>query len=999
MHGNPPAQPSEDLTLAEWHNSLDKHFHALAARREISGWPVFALEHGLTADEVDTLEVAVHRALSHNESPSLRSYLPWIVYAAEFGYRYRGDEYWQSFAKETPGWNDRWREFIRESFHRFAKIYHGVRPEGAWAGNFTIICWPITHGILPRDLQRQLAKLLYDARFSLRPELFATALALGTHLRGLSQSASARFREFSENPLLLGQIAAALLVQQPEQELLSSDTLRRIIADITHERAAAEWLKEARNSAHQLRVRGLTSRSGAPDSASEDDTRKPTGEASARDESGNLIHARILLRPRSENTWDVLLELPDLSPILRLLPNHKEALARSRSRVSGSVAKVLARGRLLGGGTHRIAMESWPPPNTPLLTLEDGTPELGTLLNSSLRSPAGTTHLFRIAADALAYAQKERTVRPGVAYVLLRKEHWDRPVAEIQKISLTCTGIHGLKFTVPDPVSELWSALLKNLELTAVQTLDVWPAGLCPATWDGEGEAAWLERDEVLLGVRTDHSVDALELSMEGGPFRSFPIQNAKTADTQFVSLGRLPAGTYQATMRTSSAKNPKQPCGRLNIRVRPERSLGAGSSTRQPMVLSSFPAAPALEDVWEGRLQLQLRGSATVAVTCCVRLRDRSTKGDLYAKTIPNVKLPLEPEEWERLFDRHVRHDKRAEELIDSAHEICIDFDAGLHGSTSLGAEREFTPLRWTVRKERGVSLMTLLDDAGASLIRCHYRPMNTPERVHELVREKAEDGQEASFPGGLFVGTDGVRTASAVFVPPARTLTFAQLRVAPAVSPPLREPTKLRELFQSAAEWQIARAKGSALAVSFRRQATQAILAEACGAIGGETWLRAEHAWCADEGERAIQQMKQAVTEHADERILAATILARAPEWATSDPGARLTEFAACARHFARCLKLQETPARSKSFVASFGPRAVALAGTTELCVFALRVAGNPAEFVQAYSSDEIDRGLRELIDKPIIMRAARLAVLAVHYQRRSIEPNAILYAGWGT
>jgi hypothetical protein len=992
----PAERGLDDLTLVEWNRRLERHFEQLAERRAVSGWPVFALEHGLSTDEVDALERAIHLALARHESPSLRAFLPWIVYATEFGYRYRGDEYWQSFAKETPGWNDRWREFIRESFRRFAKVYHGAKPEGAWAGNFTIICWPITHGVLPQDLQRQLARLLYDARFSLRPELFATALALGTHLRGLSQNVSARFREFSENALLLGQIAAALLVQEPEQELLSSDTLHRIVEDITRERAAAEWLKEARSSAHRLRVRGLSSRLGALDA---DPGLKSEAEESkaARDGSGKAIRARFLLRPRTETEWDVLLELPDLAPIQRMLPTHQEALARSRSRVTGAAAKVLARGRLLGSGSQRIAIESWPEPNVPLLSLEDGTAELAALLNSSLRSPPGDSVLFRIAVDGLGYAQKERSVRPGSAYVLLRKAEVERPVPEFQKISLTCAGIHGLKFTVPDTITELWGVLLANLELSVTRTLHVWPAGLCPVAWDGEGEATWLERDEILLGVRSDHSVDALEISFGGGVFRSFPVGLADTGGAQFVSLGRIPAGTYQVTLRTASAKYPEQPTGRLNLRVIPERSLSNGSSSRQPVALSCYPAVPALEDVWEGRAQLQLRGPATLDINCCVRLRSRQVTQDLYTRAITRIRLPLEPDEWEALFDRHVRKDEKAQEIIDSAHEICIEFTAGAHGSARLSAEREFTPLRWTVRRDAGVPLMCLLDDGGSSLIRSHYRAMDTPDRSLVLAEEAVERGCKAPFPGGLFVATDGARSTSAVFVPPAKALALTQLRVTPSVAPHPRDPAKLRELFQTAAEWQAARTKGSALAVPFRRQATQAILAEACGVIGGESWLRAEHSWRADEGARAIQLMKDAVSSHADERNLAQTIIGRAPEWALMDPAERLREFSSCVRRTARCLKHDAPIVRGKSFVESFGQRAAALDSIVALCAFALCAAGSPLLFAETYSTAETERGIQELLDKPIIMRFARVAVVTVHLARQKEEPNATLYAGW--
>lgn len=996
MSRDAPSRGGETtLSLAEWHRRLEAHFQALATRRAVSDWPVFALEHGLNGDEVLDLERAIHQALP-TESPSLKSSLPWVVYAAEFGYRYRGDEYWQSFAAETPGWNDRWRGFIREIFQRFARTYHGARPEGAWAGNFTIICWPITHGVLPRDLQRQLAKLLYDARFSLRPELFATATALGTHLRGSSYNASARFREFAENSVLLGQIAAALLVQEPEHELLSLPTLRRIVADINRERAAAEWLKEARTSANYLRVRGLSSRlDPAPDPA-----RPASGTASglarAWDDAGNVIRAQFILRPRAGNCWDVLVELPDLTPIFRLLPQHREALARSRSRVVGSREKNLARGRLVGGGAQRLLMESWPDANTPLVELDGGSPELRMLLGSSLRAPPGETHLFSIASDGLAYFQKERAVRPGRSYVLLRKEYVDRPFGELEKVGLSCAGINALQFTVPDLVSDLWETLLKNLGLRAIHTLDVWPAGLCPADWDGQGEAAWLERDEVLLGVSTDHSVTAVEVSMGGAMFRAFPIAPADKPTVQFISVGRLPTGVYQATVRTSSLRSGEQPIGRLAIRIRGENVTGAGRSVRQPIALSTYPSTPTLEDVWEGRLQLQIRGPVGVALACRVRFRSRHSTADLFSKKIPHVNVPLDPETWDRLFDQHVRRDKSVEGCADLADELSMEFDAGVIGAAVVSAEREFTPLRWVTRRGNGQSFLGLIDDSGASEIRGRFRSLEAPDREVTLLPDALAAGLTMPFPGGLFIATDGVRTASAVFVPPSRG-TLAQLKVAPVISSPRRDSASLAELLRCAAEWQNAHVKGSALAGLFKRRATQAILAEVCGVVGGPVWMRAERTWRADESENSIQQMKHALTEHPDERILAVMILSRAADWADCDAASRLDEFASSVRSTARCIKTVETPARSRRFTESFATRAADIIAAKGLCAFALLAASNPAGLLAEYATEELERGIRELLEKPIILRAARLTVLAVHWHLRAREPNAPLYAGW--
>lgn len=154
------------MDLTQWNNRLSTHFADVRrSRHGATELPVFALEHGLTQAEVQELSAA---AQSHvqREAPLREHALAWIVYAAEIGYRYSGDEYWQTFEAETPGWTARGdRSWIRDCFRAFHSKFGGAVPSGPFT-HFSIICWPITHAILPRDLQQQLARILYEVRYS-----------------------------------------------------------------------------------------------------------------------------------------------------------------------------------------------------------------------------------------------------------------------------------------------------------------------------------------------------------------------------------------------------------------------------------------------------------------------------------------------------------------------------------------------------------------------------------------------------------------------------------------------------------------------------------------------------------------------------------------------------------------------------------------------------------------------------------------------------------------
>lgn len=68
----------------------------------------------------------------------------------------------------------------------------------------------------------------------------------------------------------------------------------------------------------------------------------------------------------------------------------------------------------------------------------------------------------------------------------------------------------------------------------------------------------------------------------------------------------------------------------------------------------------------------------------------------------------------------------------------------------------------------------------------------------------------------------------------------------------------------------------------------------------------------------------------------------------------------------------------------------------GSFWLAEFTLRVASDPTTLC-AWAGDDVDDGLARLLEEPILVRAARILVLAVDQQHHSGETGE-LYAGWG-
>ena len=106
------------------------------------------------------------------------------------------------------------------------------------------------------------------------------------------------------------------------------------------------------------------------------------------------------------------------SELLIRFPAVRESLVNSRCTVRGASGRPLARGRLLHGA-QRIALQHWPSEEAVLLEFESPNQQLDFLLRTECLLRPGSTRLFRVASDGLAYECRSLTVRPGQRYVLL----------------------------------------------------------------------------------------------------------------------------------------------------------------------------------------------------------------------------------------------------------------------------------------------------------------------------------------------------------------------------------------------------------------------------------------------------------------------------------------------------------------------------------------------------------------------------------------------------
>ena len=981
------------IELQEWQARLALHFATLSNSRRARGItePLFGLEHGLTQAEVQELEHAVRAHITHRR-PSQSHWLAWIVYSAELGYRYSGDEYWQTFEKETPGWlrnGDRYR--IREFYRRFEQEVGGAVPFGPWAEHFSIICWPITHAILPKDLQVQLARTLYESRYLLTEDVLGSPELLGDLIAARSWNASSRFQNLAQDTRLLGQIAAALLLQERagSDEIIYPATLQRISEDLDRERQAREWLRRARRSVDErVRVRGLgslSSQTSAPSITQLDEARATVAVLG--------IEPRLVLRPRdaSSASWDMFLEIPDLSHLLLRFPQTREILTGSRCTVAGSQGRPLARGRLLYGA-QRVRLVRWPQPDDVLLQFEKRDSQLDFLLRTECLLRPGSTWLFRIASDGLSYERRVLRVRPSERYIILSTDGPIDGSGHATAIDVDCEGVHAAILDLPASLREDWQHSIQNLGLGQARGIEVWPAGLSAVAWDGEGHGDWLASERPCLAILADHPLESLKVSIDSNPLHVFELAALDPGEPLFLELPQLSVGIHRLRFSASSklaGETEELDDQEATIRILEDRPQPSITDHRGPLSVQIDPPHPTIEQLWNGEIEILLRGPQNREVVCRVSFLEGNGGATLLAKELPLVKLPVSPEDWNTLFHRRFRDREDVQEAYDRASVCVLEFRVGELGSFMLRCERPFTPLRWALRRKGNAYMVRLYDDSGHT---------EQPSIAHAAFETPCNE-QKVPFepeihvpdPGGIYIARTPNHSA-AIVAPPIlpHGFGFAALGLNPEIERQGRSPDSAMRIIEIVGLWSRARLPGNLLAAFRRQKVLTALVSELFRLVCGDNWWRAEEeAESTGRDARALEALSWAITRNPAETGLGTALLRDAELIASYDCGSRVDYLSSLATaHRLLSDRIQ------RMATGQVGP--TGLGSTMWLTEFALRLASDPAS-AESWAGSELRSGLNPLMEFPSLARAARFAVLATQPFLSSGLQSGDLYAGW--
>ena len=947
---------------------VEEHFDALTRSRDVDIYPIFALEHSLNETELERIRSMLRSRLSKRPLSS-RYWLLWVIYATELGYDYAGDEYWNSFEEQTPGWEYQDRTKIKAWFRKFQDIYGGVTPSGPWAEHFSIIAWPITHAILPLYLQRQFAKHLYDLRFRLASRTaLLDARSVGRLLASYAPHSPTRFKVFLEQEDLTGQIVAALLGgSSTEAELIHPPTLQRITADLERVRNAREWLKETQRVVSD-RFKGIGQGTGGPA------VRSPSTDPPDRprlDTSHLAIRPSLMLRHAGTNKWSAFLEVKSFRPVAALSPEIHAFLDSTRCRLNGA-DDFKPTGWLLSGD-RKGALRSWPDPGAPLIHFEGSNRVMDHLLKSEFRLHPGPIWLFRIGTDGIARHVAGRTVRPDLKYIVVTTTLTPNILEGITSCNLDCAGVNAYRLAMPFLVSAEMTARLREMGLHVARTIRVWPAGLPGRGWDGEGSSEWLTTESPCFGIAHDHPVESLSFRLNEEP--ETLIRTEGSEHPLFVRLPPMPAGIHTLTIKAKRSPDlecvaPTPPAeGFMRLAIRDPQPWTPGVTSHPGLIVRVGPDHANLDRFWRNKVSLSVNGPEGFAATFFAALYSADGE-EILSEWVGTMDLPITPDAWRSRFDRFLADETRAWRYLEAAT-CTLTIRADTLGTWTRQFEHQPLPVRWAIRSRRRNVVVRLVDESDQDETgpEISLYSMERPfQSAPPPTLDAARSGYRVKPPGGLFIAKHGQHLdAVLISVPVQQGLQGLGVRSSfPTLE---RNPYKLSVYFNLFRLWCDARLFGFLAALRHHQ-----VMDSAVGALRtvlcGENWARAEKGFSEHPG------------SHASIESLAALV-------------DRRTDFANVLR---RRLKTDGTTHRTSTWFSDEAARNN-VCRDRELSNFALRLASEqPLVVASVTDHPGLESMLAKLINNPAILRAARLRKLILNSASED-APNASTSSRYST
>lgn len=733
--------------LSRIEGDLRHHFRQLRAyKASFTSVPVFALEHPLLSGDTSRFATLLSEQVRVEGSLSDEFWVTWVVCATEHGYQFAGLEYWESFERKVRRWHGvDYRENLRKWFERFAKIYGGAEPSGAWSTRYKYICWPVTHALLPQDLQLQLAQAFHYAQSSLNNAAELSDRELGRLIKRHSLETTTRYSQFLEQEEIVGQVVHALLRDyNDESSAIYRPTLDRITQDLTTKANAREWLRAARDRYGQPKSRLIT---GQPRPS-----RPSPGDAYDATRSSPIRLCRpscnLELR-RGGSELQVWLSPPSLALHAIQWPELRDVLNRSRliAQCADSARPAIC---LLATKPPSWRLNRWPNEGQALLEFDAPLPnDLEKIVGDGRLSPCHL-RIFECMADGRAVQRAEPVVRPGADYIIASQDL--SVVAHLgPKVSSDCEGIHFIRLRLPEAVTDVEVQRLTQAGIDVRRTLSVQPGGLLPRGWLSGYSSEWLTTEAVVFLIDHDFQCDQLLVELDGTTTTIAPSQGFRS----ILSLGYLEAGPHylviRATVSATSALAVVTAPVELHFMVRPPSTWKPGQITHDGLLAHVSPPDPSIEDLLSSGLSLHVEG-ATTSVACSLTLIDGDGVPCLDVKLF-RKNLPLSNDAWQSALNKFLKAQGDERPLF-SAREGVLTLCARDIGCHRIQLRADFKPLRWALDRTPAGSVARLLNDGieQHEIDVVHYT-FDAPLERRPLTVEHAIEGLNATAASGLLV------------------------------------------------------------------------------------------------------------------------------------------------------------------------------------------------------------------------------------------------------
>lgn len=766
--------------LGEWQQSLVLHFTSIAKARKDKNIPVFALEHGLSVNQIKIIKSRLcddFRQRGINNS----LWLLWVVYCTEEGYNYQGEEYWDSFKENLRNWDNTHREKVRWAFQEFQRRFGGVIPNGKWAKQFSIIAWPITHAIVPQDLQYYFARLLFISRYNLQSISLNDERMVGKLLSKNSYDfSSSRFQNFLQQEDLVGRIALAMLNDNSEniqEGLIYMPTLRRIIDDLEQKRDAKQLFGQVR---HELKPKLVGSSTTGSVSTKPITKNQPLGRKPA------IIRPKIKLFATGE-TWFATIEIPRLSTAIQN-SETVELLKRTRFLINGVKTNWLPTESILTASLKR-RLSTWPS-EKPLLTLEKINEELTTLIGEFKLTNA--PWLFYINNDGTATEIQTKIVKPNGRYVLLFPDGYQIPPELKESCTIECENVFGRILNISSTPDDLEMDLLKTIGLDTSRSFRIWPAGLTSRFWDGTGNSEWLTTENPCFGFVHDYEVSGYTLKI-GTHTLEMP---GKTPGTPtFIKIDSLPPGRHILSIKPQSKAHPYESIeGLVLLDVREPESWTPGTTLHSGLSIQLDPHIEDLDSLLLGKTQLRIFGPPNHNVIVSLRFYI----GKELVQTISSqpISFPYNKGDFKKLCSQALKDER----LLLSRRMRLNVYCEGI-GEKNIYFTRDLSPLRWLLKTDGKKVILRLIDEGDdVTPLEVSFYDLNRPESLIEIGADSILRGRQVSAVKGMFVASRGDYQASIIISQSDTSKGFAGLSIQPKM---LSEPIDISEYIGFIKTW----------------------------------------------------------------------------------------------------------------------------------------------------------------------------------------------------